>query len=183
MTISLPVDGDQRIVGPLVRARNVSGCRQIEGDLMTGGALNMKRDATPDTGSRTVDVAKKHEIRHPRALKDLPFRFGVLELEGVHVRQAEVERRMMLEQKDRAILWGPPQAVFKEGKTLVTKLAGMGRRGFRRACRSLSGSPHRVCAPIERIHCRRHRHWGRRRERMPCGHDFPSTGSRAHEPG
>jgi hypothetical protein len=97
---------------------------------MTGGALNMKRDATPDTGSRTVDVAEKHEIRHPRALKDLPFRFGVLELERVHVRQAEVERRMMLEQKHRAILWGPPQAVFKEGKTLVTKLAGMGRRAF-----------------------------------------------------
>jgi hypothetical protein len=46
------------------------------------------------------------------------------------VRQAEVERRMMLEQKHRAILWGPPQAVFKEGKTLVTKLAGMGRRAF-----------------------------------------------------
>jgi hypothetical protein len=90
----------------------------------------MKRDATPDTGSRTVDVAEKHEIRHPRALKDPPFRFGVLELEGVRVRQAEVERRMMLEQKDRAILWGPPQAVFKEGKTLVTKLAGMGRRAF-----------------------------------------------------
>ena len=37
---------------------------------------------------------------------------------------------MMLEQKHRAILWGPPQAVFKEGKTLVTKLAGMGRRAF-----------------------------------------------------
>jgi hypothetical protein len=97
---------------------------------MTGGTLNMKGDAAPDTGGGTVDVAEKHEVRHARALKDLPFRFGVLELEGVHMRQAELERRMMLEQKDGAISRGLPQAVFKEGKTLVTKLAGMGRGAF-----------------------------------------------------
>ena len=149
---------------------------------MTGGALNMKRDATPDTGGRTVDVAEKHEIRHARALEDLPFRFGVLELEGVHVRQAEVERRMMLEQKHRAILWGPPQAVFKEGKTLVTKLAGMGRRAFVERVDRYQGRRIECAHRLNVIHCRRHRHWGRRRERMPCGHDFPSTRSRAHEP-
>ena len=81
---------------------------------MTGGTLNMKGDAAPDTGGGTVDVAEKHKIRHARALKDLPFRFGVLELEGVHVRQAEIERRMMLEQKDRLV--GGASAARARGK-------------------------------------------------------------------
>ena len=63
---------------------------------MTGGTLNMKRNAAPDTGGGAVDVAKKHEVGHAGALEDLPFLFRVLEPEGIHVRHAKVERRMML---------------------------------------------------------------------------------------
>jgi hypothetical protein len=108
-----------------MRAGNVRGRCQIKCDLMTGGALNMKRDATPDTGGRAVDMAEEHEVRHARALKDLPFFFGVLEPEGVHVRQAEVERRMMLEQKQRLVARRIRQRLLEERKTPAAQPPGM----------------------------------------------------------
>ena len=91
--------GHESVVGSLVRPRNVAVGFEIESDLMGQRTLDMERDATPGSGDRPVQMAHEHIIWFSRAGDDVPFGVVVGELDGVHVAEATVERRMVLEQQ------------------------------------------------------------------------------------
>jgi hypothetical protein len=73
---------------------------------MVHGALNMKRYASPKTGDWPMNMAEEHKIRLARTPKGFPFLLGVPKADGVHVRQAKVQRRVVLKQEKRRVAGG-----------------------------------------------------------------------------
>ena len=72
---------------------------EVEGDLVGQGALDVEGNSAPASGDRPVQMAHEHVIGLSRAGDDVPFRLAIGELDRIHVAQAAVERRMVLEQQ------------------------------------------------------------------------------------
>ena len=86
-----------------MRSGNVIGGLEIERDLMRQRALDVKGNAAPEAGDRPVQMTHEQIVRLARARDHVPFGLGIGELDAVHVAQPGIERRVVLEQQQRAI--------------------------------------------------------------------------------